>query len=189
MALDRARRVDLAAFPMGMVVREATVDDIPEIVGTIVAVAPEGMLGVEPPVDVEARSERHRKTLQEPGMGGAWVLEEDGRQLGHLFLLEAHRGVLSVGMALVPEARGRGGGRMLIERAIAHARTAGAHKLELEVWPDNGRAIALYARSGFEIEGLKRDHYRRKDGSLRSALVMGLRLPDPGPGTAQRSGA
>jgi len=28
---------------------------------------------------------------------------------------------------------------------LGHARSAGAHKLELEVWPDNGRAVALYA--------------------------------------------
>jgi putative acetyltransferase len=137
------------------------------------------MLGVEPPVDVEARSERHRRTLEQPGMGGAWVLEEeDGAQVGHLFLLENRNpGLLSIGMALLPGGRGRGGGRMLIERAIEHARGVGAHKLELEVWPDNGRAIALYIGTGFEVEGLKRDHYRRKDGSLRSSLVMGLRLP------------
>ena len=162
-----------------MVVREATVDDIPGIVQTIVEVAPEGVLGVEPPVDVEVRSERHRKTLEAPGMGGAWVLEENDEQVGHLFLLESGPpGLLSIGMVLLPRARGRGGGRMLIDRAVAHARAAGAHKIELEVWPDNGRAVALYASSGFEVEGLKRDHYRRKDGSLRSALVMGLRLQD-----------
>jgi putative acetyltransferase len=110
------------------------------------------------------------------------VLEEEqtGEQVGHLFLLESgSRGVLSIGMALLPEARGRGGGRMLIERAIEHARQAGAHKIELEVWLNNARGVALYARTGFEVEGLKRDHYRRKDGSLRSSLVMGLRLPDP----------
>ena len=37
---------------------------------------------------------------------------------------------------------------------------------------------ALYATSGFEVEGLKRDRYRRKDGSLRSALLMARRLSD-----------
>ena len=57
---------------------------------------------------------------------------------------------------------------------IDHARSVGAHKVELEVWPDNVRAIGLYESAGFEVEGLKRNHYRRRDGSLRSALVMGL---------------
>jgi len=144
---------------------------------TIVAVAPEGVLGVEPPIDTEARAERHRATIEQPGIGGAWVLEDDGgRQLGHLFALDNGSGRLSIGMAIVPDGRGRGGGRMLLERAIAHARRVGAHKLTLEVWPENGRAIALYAKAGFEVEGVLREHYRRRDGRLRSSVVMGMRL-------------
>ena len=46
------------------------------------------------------------------------------------------------------------------------------HKVELEVFPDNAAAIGLYRSFGFEQEGLRRDHYRREDGSLRSALLM-----------------
>jgi putative acetyltransferase len=79
-------------------------------------------------------------------------------------------------MAILPEFRGRGRGRMLLDRALAHARDCGGHKLALEVWPENGRAIALYARAGFEVEGLRRDHYRRLDGRLRSSLMMARRL-------------
>jgi putative acetyltransferase len=76
-------------------------------------------------------------------------------------------------MAILPEFRGRGGGRALLDAAQEHARTVGAHKISLEVWTDNARAIGLYAAAGFEVEGLLRDHYRRRDGSLRSALIMG----------------
>jgi ribosomal protein S18 acetylase RimI-like enzyme len=61
---------------------------------------------------------------------------------------------------------------MLLDALVEHARSLDSHKIELEVWTDNARAISLYATSGFEVEGLRRDHYRRKDGSLRSALVM-----------------
>ena len=85
-------------------------------------------------------------------------------------------------MALLPEARGRGGGRALLEAMIEHAHATGSHKLELEVWPDNAPAIALYESAGFEVEGMRRDHYRRRDGSLRSALLMALLL-DPAPET------
>jgi RimJ/RimL family protein N-acetyltransferase len=59
-----------------------------------------------------------------------------------------------------------------------HAVACDAHKLDLEVWTDNSRAIALYAAAGFEVEGLRRDHYRRSDGSLRSTLMMGRLLQD-----------
>ena len=80
-------------------------------------------------------------------------------------------GVLALGMWVLPEWRGRGGGRMLAKAAIA-ARPADVHKIELEVFADNEAAIGLYRSLGFEQEGLRRDHYRREDGSLRSALVM-----------------
>ncbi len=75
-------------------------------------------------------------------------------------------------MSILPEYRGKGWGRQLVDVAIEAARAEGIRKVELEVFPDNGRAFALYANSGFEIEGLRRDHYLRLDGSLRSALIM-----------------
>ena len=65
-------------------------------------------------------------------------------------------------MSLLAEVRGRGCGRALLQAAIDHARGAQVHKVELEVWPDNERAIALYERFGFEVEGIRRDHYRRQ---------------------------
>lgn len=87
-------------------------------------------------------------------------------------------GVLYLGMAILGEARGQGGGRALIQAIVEHAHASRAHKLELEVWLDNARAIAFYASPGFEVEGLRRAHYRRRDGSLRSALLMARLLPD-----------
>ena len=59
--------------------------------------------------------------------------------------------------------------------AVGARRRQRAHKISLEVWTDNARAIALYAAAGFEVEGLRRDHYRRRDGRLRSTLIMAWR--------------
>lgn len=101
----------------------------------------------------------------------AFVLEDEGEIVGALGMQPRVAGVLSLGMWVVAPHRGRGGGRMLIEAALA-ARPADVHKIELEVWPDNDAAIGLYRAMGFEEEGLRRNHYRRRDGSLRSALVM-----------------
>jgi ribosomal protein S18 acetylase RimI-like enzyme len=56
--------------------------------------------------------------------------------------------------------------------ALEAARSRGVVKVELEVFPDNARAIGLYASSGFEIEGYKRNHYPRLDGTRRSAVLM-----------------
>ena len=143
------------------------------------AVAEEGLIAAEPPVDVPARAERFRAAIA-AGSSAMYVLEHDGRVVGHVGVHETDaEGVLTFGMAILAEARGRGGGRALLDALLAHARSHGAHKIELEVWPDNGRAIALYASCGFEVEGLRQDHYRRRDGSLRSALVMARMLSSP----------
>ncbi len=143
------------------------------MVAILVAVSPEGVLGTEPPVDVQARGELFREMIEGEGSTAVWVLEDHGQTVGQAVVQEKRAsGVFSFGMAILPEGRGRRGGRMLLDRIVEHARSLGAHKLELEVWPDNGRAIALYARAGFEVEGLRRRHYRRRDGSLRSSLIM-----------------
>lgn len=65
---------------------------------------------------------------------------------------------------------------------LARPADSDLHKVDLEVWPDNGRAISLYERYGFEIEGTRRDHYRRQDGSLRSSVIM-AKLLSPARGT------
>jgi RimJ/RimL family protein N-acetyltransferase len=139
----------------------------------LAAVAEEGLIATEPPVDLEARAERFREAIEGDGPAANWVLEDGGRVVGSAGVRESGPpGVLSIGMAILPEARGRGGGRALLEAIVEHARSCGAHKVELEVWPENAPAIGLYASAGFEVEGLRRDHYRRRDGSLRSALLM-----------------
>ena len=171
-----------------MRVRRATAADAEALVGVLATVAEENRwIGTEAGFDVAERTARERRWIEE---GGArWVLEDDdGAVIGNLGVHPTHaRGVLSLGMAIVAPARGRGGGRMLMDTALRHLATTDAHKVELEVWPDNGRAISLYADYGFEVEGLRRDHYRRRDGSLRSSLIMARLLrrdqSRPGAGT------
>ena len=169
-----------------MGVRRASVDDVEAMAGVLATVADEGSIGTEPPVDVEAVQRRLRDTVSRGDPSAMWVFEKDGRVLGQLGLHETHAaGVLALGMAILAEGRGRGGGRALLAAAVEHARCHGAHKVELEVWPDNPRAIALYSRAGFTVEGVRRDHYRRRDGSLRSTLLMAMAVdrgarPDDG---------
>ena len=44
------------------------------------------------------------------------------------------------------------------------------------MWPHNHAAIGLYEKFGFAREGLLRRHYRRRNGELWDAIVMGRRL-------------
>jgi RimJ/RimL family protein N-acetyltransferase len=162
-----------------MRVRLATAADAEAYAVVVSSVAAEERwIATEPPVDIAERADLLRGWLEDGAL--LWVLEEDdGRIVGCLGLAgpSAHTpGVTSLGMCIVADARGRGGGCALMDAAMAWLADSDMHKVELEVWPDNERAIALYERYGFEVEGLRRDHYRRRDGSLRSARIMALLL-------------
>jgi putative acetyltransferase len=157
-------------------VRPATVDDAEALAHVYAAVVPEGFLGREPPVDVAERTALYREMLGAGAPTAAWVLEQDGQVVGSANVTSRVTGVLSLGMAILVGARGRGGGRALLAAVIEHAEASGAHKIDLEVWTDNARAIAVYAAAGFEVEGVRREHYRRRDGSLRSTLIMARRV-------------
>jgi ribosomal protein S18 acetylase RimI-like enzyme len=52
-------------------------------------------------------------------------------------------------LAVVPECRGQGVGRLLLERVEAKGRELGCCKLTLEVREDNHRAQRLYQKFGF----------------------------------------
>lgn len=63
--------------------------------------------------------------------------------------------ILSIGVA--PWARGRRVGGELLDRAIAHFRSAGVERVRLEVRPWNTPAVRLYDRRGFRVIGRTQD--------------------------------
>lgn len=156
-----------------VIVRPATVADVDATTRVLAAVAEEDFLGAQPPVDLAERAERFAELIEREAL---WVLDDNGRVVGYATAADSVPGVLSVAMAILAEARGHGGGRALLAAVKERAMVIGAHKLALEVWTDNARAIAFYAAAGFEVEGLRRDHYRRRDGRLRSTLIMAWRV-------------
>ena len=157
-----------------MEVRPATLEDCAAIARGMKVVVDEGRwLATEPSVGRRTTSSSGSASRSNRDEHHSFVLIEDGEVIGGArpATRPTRPGVLALGMWVLPEWRGRGGGRLLAEAAL-DARPADVHKIELEVFPDNEAAIGLYRSLGFEEEGLRRDHYRREDGSLRSALVM-----------------
>ena len=83
----------------------------------------------------------------------------------------AHRG--SLGMGVLPEYRGRGIGKRLLEACIARAWSKGLTRIDLESRIDNVNAIRLYEKMGFAREAVKRNAMRF-DGVYYDAVEMTL---------------
>ncbi|HWC12930.1 MAG TPA: GNAT family N-acetyltransferase [Acidimicrobiales bacterium] len=164
--------------------RPLTETEVPAVVELLAAVAAEGRwLGTEAPVDRERRAEQLRADLAAAAGVAHLVAVVDDRIVGHLGLELAATGVASLGMFVTAEWRGRGVGTALVTAAVEQARRWGAHKVALQLWPHNRPALALYRKLGFVEEGRLRRHYRRRDGALWDALVMGLVLDEGSPGS------
>jgi ribosomal protein S18 acetylase RimI-like enzyme len=88
---------------------------------------------------------------------GLWMAELDGRVVGAITLRDLGGGAARLGhLALLPEARGSGAGRRLVETVVAAARAAGYDRLELVTFSDLTTARGLYRRGGFELKSSER---------------------------------
>jgi GNAT superfamily N-acetyltransferase len=82
---------------------------------------------------------------------GVWLAELGGRAVGSITLNEESRDLGRLGhLVLLPEARGTGTGRRLVENVLGAARAAGYARLELYTFSDLTAAGALYRSVGFE---------------------------------------
>jgi [ribosomal protein S18]-alanine N-acetyltransferase len=114
----------------------------------------------------------------------AFPPDEPGRIVGYAGL-RAPRGA-SEGdiqtIAVHPDARGHGLGRVLMQTLITEARKRGAREVFLEVRADNTSAQGLYTSLGFEGVGIRKGYYQPDNVD---AVVMRLRIPAPAPGLAE----
>jgi len=95
----------------------------------------------------------------------------------------AHKSVL-FGMAVRPEARGRGIGRALVEAVVAHARARpGTEVVTLTVTEGNAPAERLYAACGFRAFGTEPLAIRTDDG-FAGKVHMWLAVGGDGSGAA-----
>ena len=165
-------------------VRPAGLGDVPGILAVHAAVAAERTwIGTEVPVDTDRFRRLFTETIQSD-TGRLFVALDGDQVIGNLGMHLVMPGVLGLGMSIVPEHRGHGVGTQLMSAAIEWARSQPVHKLELEVWPHNTAAQALYTKCGFAVEGRRRRHYRRRNGELWDAIVMGLVLDESSPGSS-----
>jgi len=108
-----------------------------------------------------------------PIIGFVW--EEDKRLVGNISLipyrLKGQRQYLIANVAVHPDFRRRGIGRLLTERGIEYARTRGMPDVWLHVREENVPAIKLYQDMGFEEQA-------RRTTWVSSTAYQPLPLPE-----------
>ena len=82
----------------------------------------------------------------------------------------------ALSMGLLPDHRGTGLGRRMLEMALEQADRVGIERVELDVLDDNRAAIRLYQRAGFVQEGHRRGGWRLA-GRTRDMILMARFAP------------
>jgi putative acetyltransferase len=89
------------------------------------------------------------------------------------------RHAMMLGISVLPSAQGQGVGTALMQALCDYADNwMGTLRLELNVYTDNVRAIALYRKFSFEIEGTQRG-YAFRDGQYVDNHLMVRFHPNP----------
>lgn len=156
-------------FDQEILIRPMTMDDAVDFNRVVGIVAREGrylrFLDV-PPMETTIQFLRDSLAAGNPHMAAV----SESRLVGwcdicrHTFEIEAHIGTL--GMGLLPAFRDKGVGKVLLDAALDAANRVDFQRIELTVFSDNYRAIALYETRGFVREGLMKagarfgDRYR-----------------------------
>ena len=140
------------------VLREMTKDDIPEVER------------VEQTCFSDAWSEKLLSDMLESKWDEAWVLAAgDGTVIGYAnFRFLAGEGEL-MRIAVLPEHRGRGESKKLMDRLEISAKEKEAPDLTLEVRAGNTSAVTLYKSYGFQAEAVRKNYYH---DPVEDAFIM-----------------
>ena len=156
---------------------------------TIEPVTPAHVPGYWRVVDAVARERRYLALLEAPPIASTrrfvrdnikagnphYIALHDGEVIGWCDIVRnprpamAHGGLLGLGLAA--PFRGKGVGTKLMRATIEAAKRARFTRVELTVREDNVRALRLYERLGFVVEGRIARHMRI-DGQYFDSLLM-----------------
>jgi putative acetyltransferase len=111
------------------------------------------------------------------GVAGGHVIGSGG--LGRDAKSLRRRHVAGLGLSVAAEWQGRGIGSELMRRLLDWADNwVGVLRIELGVYTDNERAIALYRKFGFQLEDTQRAYALRKGVYVESHMMARLH-PNP----------
>lgn len=170
-------------------IRQAQIEDAPILAEAERAIAAKPGLLASRPNELKTESFQTKIKLLSTIPNGKYIVAEDGTQVvGHALLdpmgLEAIEHVVRLTIAVHSGREEQGIGEKLLSYLIDWARTTPkVEKIELNVRAVNLRAIRLYQKLGFTVEGRIRHRMRMPDSSYMDDLEMGLfvkqNLPTP----------
>ncbi|KPK99433.1 MAG: hypothetical protein AMJ91_07850 [candidate division Zixibacteria bacterium SM23_73_3] len=97
------------------------------------------------------------------------VVKCNTRVIGYVCLWHLYDQMEIANFAISPEHRGKGIGKMMMERVLLEAKKRGCSSVMLSVRESNLSALSLYAKSGF-IEVERRKNYYRHP--TEDAIIM-----------------
>jgi RimJ/RimL family protein N-acetyltransferase len=148
-------------------IRRATPDDVDFLVDLTMHDEVDPFLAARRATTPEEILDEIERSTAEPERYGRFIVEVDGQRAGVMgFRLENERSRIASlgGLAIHPDHRGR---RVADEAARLLQRhlifELGFHRLQLEIYGFNERAIKHADRAGFRREGVRRKAYWRHD--------------------------
>ena len=95
-----------------------------------------------------------------------YVLELDGEIVGYVCGSSMFEDSELMRIAILPAHRGKGLGKLLLERFIEGVAARGAERTFLEVRASNVAALTLYLKSGFQKNRLRKRYYPDGEDAL-----------------------
>lgn len=154
-----------------MLIREIIPEDAENFLYLIKQVESEAKFMLMEAGERKTTPEQNRKRLEKMKQQSNSTIfvaqQEKGKLVGYLIAIGGsvqktkHSAYLVIG--ILEEYRGQGIGTSLFQRLEAWAISANISRLELTVVTLNEAGVALYKKSGFEIEGIKRKSLKIDD--------------------------
>ena len=115
-------------------------------------------------------SRNYMRRLIASSRSATWIAEDDGDLTGFAIVvwnsLQTDRAAYIQTIEVAPEARRKGIGNELLQRAEHSAVDAGASLIWLHVDAGNGPAIRLYESHGYQLKGREEHYYARGRDAL-----------------------
>jgi ribosomal protein S18 acetylase RimI-like enzyme len=157
------------------VVRRAAEGDAEALIRNINEIGAEGDYILTERLTTSLRQERDWIRSFDNESSVLYVAEVGGRVVGQVDVrlpsFAKARHVANLGIAIVGAFRELGIGHALMERGLAWMKMRGVEKATLEVFSTNERAIALYRKMGFEVEGVRSRHYKIRGAYVDDVLM------------------